>query len=262
MAVFIPSGQASRKQDDRELGRLHVFGHEWGQYIGATDFWLHGASYGQTGSAGAGPALADYGWTTTSMAQTVGSGADFGSKSDIGVPNDTVTNAASDLVKSPVIFGDFMHMEAAGYHLGRLPTYLMLEAYLSFTTASNNETGTAFGFFEDGGSPIVANDAMAMMFSDGTNFGLRSGADTDAGAVVQTTPLGLRIKIGPPGTTDKVAWYLRTAMTGGFSSQGTIDLQADEWPAGFGYGVVAGGSNNIGLHWVHIWYSEDGRFPT
>lgn len=262
MAIWIPSGAASRVQDDRQLGRLHVFGHEWGGVPGATDFWRSGASYGQLGSAGGGPVLADYGFTTTSMAQVVGSGADFGSKADIGTPNSTETNAASDLVASPVIFGDFMAMEAAAYHLGVFPSYLMMEAWITFKVASNNETATAYGFYEDGGSPIVANDAMAMVYSNGTNFGLRSGADSDAGIAVQTTPFGVRIRIGPPGTTDKVAWYTRASATAGWVAQGTIDLQADEWPAGHGYGTVAAGSNTIAEHWVHIWYSEDGSFPT
>lgn len=259
MAVFVPHGTNDVVGGRRSFGRLHAFGREWGEYIGATDFWLSGASYGQLGSAGNTPVLADAGWTTTSMTQTVGSGADFASKSDIGIPNDTVTNAASDLVKSPAIFGDFMHMEAAAQFLGYFPKFLMLEAYLSFTTASNNETITAFGFVEDGGSPITAADHLAMMYSDGTNFGLRSGADSDAGAAVQTTPLGLRIRIAP-GTTDKIQWYLRTAMTAGFASQGTIDLQNDEAPFLFGYGQGAASSNVIGLHWVHIWYSEAGEF--
>lgn len=257
MAIFVPHGTNDRRGSHRRYGRLHVWGPEWGSHIAATDFWLSGASYGGLGSAGGGPVLADYGWTTTSMVQTVGSGADFASASDIGTPNDMVTNAASDLVKSPVIFGDFMHMEAAKQVLGYFPNYLQLEAYLTFTTASNNETTTRFGFFEDGGSPIVAADALASMYSDGTNFICGSGADSDAGALVQTTPFGLRIRIRP-GTTDKVEWFLRTAMTGGFASQGTFDLETDEFPCGFGYGQ--GTSNVIAMHWVHIWYSESGDF--
>ena len=260
MAVFIPIRGADSLYNGRQLGRLHVYGNEWGQYPGATDFWLSGDLAGQLGSAGAQPVLADAGWTATSMTTQAGSAADFASASDVGTPAAMITDAASDLIKSPVMFGDFMHMEGARYNLGTFPKYMMLEAYLRFATASNNETVTRFGFFEDGGSPIVAADALASMYSDGTNFQCGSGADTDAGAAVVTTPFGLRIMISP-GTTDKIQWWLRTTLTAGFVSQGTFDLETDEFPCGFGFGQGSGGSNVIHLHWAHIFYSSQGRWP-
>lgn len=258
MAHFVPFAPVMQKAHGELLGRLHVYGHEWGIVPGATDYWLSGDIGGQLNATTAGLPLVDFGWTNTSMTTQAPSAADFAAPADVGTPAAIITNAGSDLLSSPVIFGDFMHMEAARTHLGQFPKYLMLEAYLSFATASNNETTTQYGFFEDGGSPIVANDALAMLYSDGTNFGLRSGADSDAGAVVQTTPIGLRIRIAP-GTTDKIQWWLRTNMAAGFVPQGTIDLQADEFPVGFGFGQ--GTSNVIHHHWCHIWYSVDGRWP-
>lgn len=260
MAVFVPFRGVSSKQSRGEntLGRLHVYNEEWGIAPGATDFWLSGLIAGQLGATTTGNNLTDAGWTNTSMTTQAGSGADFGSKADVGTPVAIITNAASDLLQSPVMFGDFMHMEAARTHLGDFPTYLMLEAYIRFATASNNEATTNFGFFEDGGSIIVNADAVAVIQSDGTNFKLSTGGDSDAGAAVATTPMGVRIRIRP-GTTDKVEWWLRTNLASGFVSQGTADLTADEFPCGFGFGQ--GTSNVIHMHWTHIFYSVTGQWP-
>ncbi len=261
MAYFVPHGTNDRTGSRRQYGRLHVTGTEWAAYPQATDFWLSGSDHGELGTATGTNVIADALFVTTSMTHSAGSGADFASAADIGTPASQLTNGASDLVSSPMIFGDFMHMQAAANTLGYLPKNLMLEAYLTFPVASNNETTTRFGFFEAGGSPIVAADAMASMYSDGTNFVCGSGADSDVGALIGTTPMGLRIRIRP-GTTDKVEWYLRIssggAFTTGFASQGTFDLQTDLWPVGFGFGQ--GTSNTIGHHWTHIWYSEAGDF--
>lgn len=258
MAYFVPHGTNDRVGSRRQYGRLHVFGTEWGAYPHATDFWLSGADHGELGTATGTNVLSDSGWTTTSMVHTVGSAADFASAADIGIPNTLVTNAGSDLVKSPPIFGDFAGMEAAKQTLGYFPKYLLLEAWISFTTASNNETTTNFGFVEAGGSPIVAADQMATIFSDGTNFKLHSGAAASAaGPVVQTTPFGVRIRLAP-GTTTAVGWQTRVAATAGWVSQANIAIQTDLFPCLFGFGQ--GTSNVIGMHWVHIWYSESGDF--
>lgn len=260
MATFVPFvGPKQQSVGGRPLGRLHAFGHEWGNTPGATDFWLSGILAGQAGATTAGDVLVDHGWTVTSITTQAPSGADFASKADVGTPAALITNAASDLLQSPAMFGDFMHMEAARYHLGQFPQYMHLEAYLRFATASANEATTNIGFVEDGGSVIVNADLIAAMQSDGTNFKLSTGGDSDAGAVVQTTPLGLRIRISP-GTTDKVQWWLRTDLTLGFTSQGTSDLTADEFPASFGFGQ--GTTNVIHLHFAHIWYSVDGAWET
>lgn len=259
MAIFIPSSLATRSADGRPLGRLHVPAHEWGLYPAATDFWLGGDIFGQLNATTAGLGLVDFGWTATSMTTQAPSGADFGSAADIGTPAGIITNAGSDLLQSPSMFGDWVHMEQARYHLGVFPKYLMLEAYLRFATASNAEATTNYGFCEDGGSIIVNADLIAGLQSDGTNFVLSTGGDSDAGAVIQTTTLGLRIKIAP-GTSDKVQWWLRTSPTGGFVSQGTADLTTDEFPCAFGFGQ--GTSNVIHHHVAHIFYSQDGRWPT
>ena len=259
MAVFVPfTGPKAMTASGRPLGRLHVSGQEWGN-VPATDYWLSGDIAGQLNSTTAGLPLVDFGWTNTSMTTQAPSGADFASKADVGTPGAIITNAAADLLQSPAIFGDFMHLEAARYFLGQFPLYMHLEAYLRFATASNNEATTNIGFVEDGGSIIVNADLVAAMQSDGTNFKLSTGGDSDAGAVVQTTPLGLRIRIAP-GTTNKVQWWLRPDLTAGFVSQGTSDLTADEFPASFGVGQ--GTSNVIHLHFAHIFYSVDGGWET
>ena len=38
------------------------------------------------------------------------------------------------------------------------------------------------------------------------------------------------------------------------TSQGTIALEADEFPVSFEAGIVAAGTNTIGLGDVHVWY--------
>ena len=225
--------------------RAHLLSpQEWG-YAAGTDFYLFGSINGML-TAGNGHELSDYGWTTTALALAAGSLADFITSADVGTPGQITFDAASDLLQSPAIFGDYAHARLAQEILGVLPNTLRLKFYAAFTTAANNETATAIGFVEAGGSPIGAADAMAMICSDGTNFGLRSGATTDAGAAVDTAFHLWEIVITGGGTT--IEWF----QDG--TSQGTITLQADLWPASFGAGIVAAGLNRLALSWAHIRY--------
>lgn len=222
--------------------RVHAYEpNMWGTRP-ATDFWATFATNGIL-TAGNAHELADYGWTTTSLIFTTPSGADFITSADQGTANAITTNAAADLLQSPVIFGDYNHALQAQQFLGYLPTTLTLEAWAQFTTASANETITGFGFVEDGGSPAVANDALAMIFSDGTNFGLRSGAASDAGAAVDNSNHLWKIVV----TSANVEWFIDG------TSQGTIALEADEWPVSFG--LTSTTTNRPALSWVHIYYS-------
>src|SRR3972149_10720236 len=75
------------------INRRHVrSGHLWGIEVG-TDFWLTlnpGYDAAQAGSATdprAIYALAEVGWTATSLVNTAGSGGDFGSAGGKGAPN-------------------------------------------------------------------------------------------------------------------------------------------------------------------------------
>ena len=214
----------------------------WAVDIG-TDYWAFFASNGAL-TAGNGHELSDYGWTTTTLALSDGQDADFITSADIGTPGGMTLADASDVLKSPAIFGDYAHARAVQGILGYLPTQLIVEVYAAFTTVINNETATAFGLYEAGGAPADAAAAMATVYSDGTNFGLRSGAAADAGAAVDTSFHLWRIEVD----ATNIEWFIDG------TSQGTLALQADLWPVSFGAGVVAAGANDIVLKWAHLWY--------
>ena len=218
---------------------------EWGN--GAfTDFWIFGTVNGML-TAGNAHELSDYGWTTTALSLTAGTGADFGDSADVGTPGGINFDAASDLLESPEMFGDYAHMRMAQSLLGYLPTKLIIECYAAIT-GTTNETATGFGFAEAGGSPIVATGAMAMIIKDGTNFVCRSGADSDVGALIDSNWHVFKIVVTAGATADAIEWFIDGA------SQGTLDRQTDLWPVSFGGGVQSGGANGMVLTWAHIYY--------
>ena len=224
--------------------RAHLLSpQEWGYAVG-TDFYLTASVNGML-TAGNGHELSDYGWTTTSLGLVAGTGADFITSVDVGTPGQIQFNAASDLLQSPAIFGDYKHAREAQWVLGYLPNRLVVEIYGAFTTAATNETATGFGLVEAGGSPITAADHMAFIVSNGTNFVCRSGAASDAGSAVDTSWHMFRIEITVGGS---VEWFIDDV------SQGTFAIQTDLWPASFGAGIQALGVNVIALSSVHIWY--------
>lgn len=193
----------------------------------------------------AGQVLSEFGWTTTSLTHATPSGADFMTSVDVGTPNGFLTDASGDILKSPTIFGDYNHARAVQQILGYFPTSLTLEAGATFTVASANENQSAFGWLEDGGTASVANDQIAAIFSDGTNFTIKNDTDSDVGALIDTSYHVWKIVINP-GTTDKVEWFIDG------TSQGTMDLKEDEWPASFFMHSLT--TNRIHLSWAHIYY--------
>lgn len=226
-----------------QTGRAHVLtAQEWG-YGAGTDFWLIAATNGML-TAGNAHELSDYGWTTTALSlasATVGA-ADFIASADVGTPNHIVFDATGDLLQSPPMFGDYGHALVAGAFLGHTPTKLILEALAVFSVNSANETTSGFGLIEDNGVPSTALDHLAYIFSDGTNFGLRSGAASDAGALVDVLWHTWKIVV----TSANVEWFIDG------TSQGTIALEADEFPVSFGAHTLT--TNRVLISWVHIWY--------
>jgi len=230
--------------------RIHVLTpQEWGNSSG-TDFWAFFSVNGIL-SVGNAHELADYGWTTTALSLLAGSAADMIDSADVGVPGGLEFGAASDLLQSPAIFGDYAHGRMVEAILGYTPTQLVLESYGYFTDATPaNETASGFGLVDAGGSPITAANANAMIVANTTNFVLRSGGDSDAGAAVDAVPHLWKVVIDAGGVvTDKVEWFIDDV------SQGTIDRNADAFPVSFGAGVQVAGTNFFVLSWLHIYYN-------
>ena len=191
--------------------------------------------------------LSDRGWTTTSLIFVSGVSADFLSDSVRGVPSHYLTNAASDLLQSPDVFGDDTHGHQASHHLGLDPTSLTLEGFFTFSVVSNAETATGWGFSDAGGSIITATDAVAVIHSDGTNFVCRSSADSDVGSLIDTD-LHLWKMVISQGTTDAIEWFIDGA------SQGTLNLRTGVFPVSWGAGVQVGGSNRVLIGPCRVFY--------
>ena len=173
---------------------------------------------------------------------------DFLSSADRGIPAHFLTNATGDILQSPQVFGGVAHLEAATEILGFTPTRMTMDAIAAFSVASSDEETSAFGFFEAGATVSTQADQMAVVVSDGTNFELASGGDTDLGALISTTWHKWRITIDAGGAgTDAVEWFIDG------TSQGTMDRQTDLWPAYFGLHTLT--NNRLLLGVVHIWYS-------
>ncbi|KKL57776.1 hypothetical protein LCGC14_2232060, partial [marine sediment metagenome] len=164
--------------------RVHVYSPQlWANTV-ATDYWAFFNDADQV--AGGGDDLAGHGWpVATGYGITGGAGADLLSSSDIGSSPGFFFDTAGDALDSPSIFGDFSHGRMTQALLGAFPTTLNMECYARFV-ATNNETATGFGFIQDGGTPLTTADHLAYIFTDGTNFGLRSSGDSDAGATDDT----------------------------------------------------------------------------
>lgn len=223
--------------------RIHVRdARDWSQAIG-TDYW---AKFG-VGSTTAATTLASFGWTVTALTETAATGAgDFMSSSDIGVPDHVLTDASGDLLQSPSMLGGYEGFLAAEDILGYPPTKLHVEFFGAFTVVTGTSNRSGFGLTEDGGTAGVAADELAWIYTDGTNFTIRSDADSDAGALDNVNWHLWKISVSTGSATDAVEWFIDG------TSQGTMDRKTDEWPASFGMHALT--TNRPGLSWVHAWY--------
>ena len=239
-------------RQEESLRRKHVLSPlDWGDMAG-TDYWFVPGS-SMTGATTF--LLSSRGWTTTSMALTGGSGADFMSAADKGTPRTALTNATGDLLQSPALFGDYNHARIAQIIMGEniLPRFLICDMFAAFTVASADEDQTAMGLFEDDGTISTALDQLAAIHSDGTNFTLKGSADEDVGAAIDNAYHWWRIQIDRSisAVTDGVSWYIDGVL------QGTIDREADEFPAYWGLHSLT--TNRISLASAHIYYAWDLR---
>ena len=229
------------------VGRVHVTDPRlWSRALG-TEYW---AKFGKGATTGdtSGVVLTDYGWTATSLIETSATGGgDFLSSSDIGVEDHVRCDASGDLLQSPSIFGGYGHGRAVESMLGYAPTQMTMECLGAFLAVTGTSNRSGFGLTEDGGIAGVANDALAWIYTDGTNFTIRSDADSDAGAADDTDWHHWKITVKIGSATDAVEWFIDG------TSQGTIDRKTDEWPVSFGMHALT--TNRPALAWVHLSYS-------
>ena len=246
------------------LARKHVSGSQWKDQIG-TDFWLQPDILMGTSVTGSNQ-LVDNGWATEGGAEhgVAGSGSDFrggvitaGSPDDPGIPTHTALIASGDLLVSPPVFGGYDHMLAAAWLVGKdrnqLPNKLVLECRAAFTTASNNEPRSGFGFFEASTTTSSGTEAdqVAFISSDGTNFQLATNASStlvDVGALIGTTWKEWKMVIDYTTATTAVvrcSWFIDGVL------QGSIVPVTDEAPYAFGCHVL---SNVLLVGIVHIYY--------
>lgn len=223
--------------------RHHVVkAQDWNRSAG-TDFWL--LSEAEYAGGTHDDLITDFGWTTTAIALASPTGGDFLSSAGVGTPNSFLFGADNDLLQSPTIFGDYAHGLMAGQILGHLPTRLIVDVYAAFTTHSDNETRTGFGLTEAGGTSGTANDAMAWIHTDGSNFTIRSAADSDVGDADDANFHQFRIVVST-GTTDAIEWFIDG------TPQGAMDLQENLWPCSFG--GFSSTTNRFSMAFAHIFY--------
>lgn len=234
---------------------------DWSEAI-ALEYWFN-ATTDWFGATTEGNHLPAFGWTITGAPPyVVGSGADFvDADDDKGTTGGVHLDTAEDVVASPVIFGDYAHMAAVCELIGRvsgdgtpdLPRFLIADFFARFS-ANAAETGTGIGFTEDGGSPAVANDHLAVIFTDGTSWKLRSGAATSSAiATDDTSPHHFRIVLD---RINELAYGYVGDMNR--SAGQSIAIENDEFPVKFGAGVVAAGTNDPVLAWARVRYAWHG----
>jgi|SRR3990170_4987126 len=236
------------------INRRHVrSGHLWGIEVG-TDFWLTlnpGYDAAQAGSATdprAIYALAEVGWTATSLVNTAGSGGDFGSSADKGTPNHFLTDLSGDLLESPALFGIWDHMEAARQIAGMaaLPRYLVAEFMGAMTVHTADEPRSGWGFVEDGGSVATEADQIAFISTDGTNFQISANAGTPVNGAADDANWHL-FKIALDRIDLVSRWYIDGTL-----QAGTPAITADEAPYSFGFHALTTNRPALGL--THVYY--------
>lgn len=242
------------------VNRKHISkAHDWAHAIG-TDYWF-------TASAGidvfaavttSGIELAEHGWTTTSLVNTAGSGADLGSASDVGTPVSVKTDLTGDLLESPAIFGTYPHMRAAADIAGMrdLPRFLIARFWgAGIAVGTGSESHAGWGFVEDGGGVDTAADHAAFIGSDGTNFVFNANAGTAQSMGVAADTTWREWAIVMAVTEGKAYAYLAPSWRSGSPPLGaanaSLTLVTDEAPYSFGMHAL---TNDFALGITHIYY--------
>jgi hypothetical protein len=247
------------REDYTFLARKHVLkGAEWGNTMG-TDYWLQvnpGLDIAGAAATATGDELAENGWVATSLVNTAPSGADFGSSSDVGIPAHLLTNASSDLLSSPTIFGDYAHMHAASRIVGRsiLPRRLIAEFWGSMSVNSADEVRSGWGFIEDGGTPATEADQQGFITSDSVNFQIAANAGTPINGTTTLDTAWHLFKIILDRTTGLITWAI-DGVSQVMST--TLAITNDEFPLKFGFHAFTTNRPLLGL--THIYYDWNQR---
>ena len=236
----------SIQRRDLALNRVYVTDPlDWATKLGTDYLWTPSVTTDLITGGTAGKLLSGVGWVTTSLTLATTYTSDFIASGDALAHNGLLMDGSGDIIRSPIKFGDYNHARAVQQILGYLPSSLVLEVGADWTVATADEGQSAFGFLEGPGTASVANDHLAAIYSDGTNFILRSGADTDTGAVIDNAYHVWKIVVRT-GATDGVEWFIDGV------SQGTIDTETDLFPVSFfGHALT---TNRFNLGFVHVYY--------
>ena len=250
------------RKDFEQLSRVHVLkAVDWADAIGK-DYWLSGNGFGVGPlSTSQGELLSEHGWTTTSLAQTAGSGADLMSSADQGVPASVLNDASADQLRSPNIFGDYQHAQMAAELLGHqaLPRYIVADTRAIFTVNSANEATSGLGFVNAGGSAVVSANKAGAIESNGTNWVLDvSGTLLVSAIAVDVLPHNFRVVIDRLQL--RVFGYVDGVTIG---TAGIANVQ-DVYPVS--WGAASGVTNRVQVSGVHVYYAwqtpNNGFFPS
>ena len=115
-----------------------------------------------------------------------------------------------------------------------------------YLTANNDEVASGAGFWAAGStSGFATTDSVAVVCSGGTNFELQNLTPAeDSGSTDDMLPHIFKITIGAT-----IEWWIDG------TSQGTLALVTDSFPASFGVNTQNGGANDPVLAWAHVWYA-------
>jgi len=191
--------------------------------------------------------LDGWGWTRTGTfgGAQAGSGGDFLSAADPGVPAAAINLGNTTHIWSPQRFGDYWDALIAARFLGAMPTKLSVEFVARFQTVANNEPGLFFGIAR--GAPVLpdATGCLACIYSNGTNFVCAGDTNSDVGAAVDTNVHRWRIEV----TSGQVEWFIDDV------SQGTFVPDNDTWPQAVGARKAAALTNVLFISSIRVWYS-------
>ena len=241
--------------------RQHVRrGSAWAHELG-TDYWLQptqGFDQAAAASTATGDELAENGWVATSLVNTGGSAADFGTSADKGTIAHFLTDLTGDLLESPAMFGDYAHMRAAAdiARMASLPRFLIARFWGNMTISSADEPRSGWGFIEDGGSVATEADQAAFISSDGTNFQIGANAGTPVNLQTDTTDTWHEFVIVLAVTEARAYGFIDPTWRFGSppigAALGSVALTVDEAPYSFGFHALTTNRPALGL--THIYY--------